>query len=95
MRALFWYALPRHAAVLPHLFPVKSNYTALTARCPLLSAFQAGGTGPGQMASPGNTAGVCAFSPACDDGMLCTHLRIRTLAQRHQHPQVTGRASNS
>ena len=43
------------------------------------------------MRSPGNPAGASAFSPsAWGHRMLHTHLEIRTLAQNHQHPQVTG-----
>lgn len=79
----------------PHPFTSLKQLHSTHCHVSLLRAFQADGTGPGQMGSPGNSAGACAFSPACDFDMLCIHLQIRTVAQSHQPSQVTGRTSNS
>lgn len=79
-------AIPPHACSLP-----LSSFTALNAACSLLRAFWAGGSGPEQMRSPGNPTSAFNY----DYDMLCTHLHMGTLAQSHQHSQVTGRVSSS
>lgn len=79
----------------PHPFTSLKQLHRIHCHASLLRAFQAEGTGPGQMGSPGNPAGAYVSSPACDFDMLCTHLQIRTVAQSHQPSQVTGRTSNS
>lgn len=87
--------LPCDSVSSPHPFTSLKQLHSIHCHASLLRAFQAEGTGPGQMGSPGNPAGAYVSSPACDFDMLCTHLQIRTVAQSHQPSQLTGRTSNS